>query len=124
MNTIKLQLKQKLKIEYSPITKVHYSKRKKLIFLLTDIDLMIYKYPTFELIYELNEFFEDFEYETFCIKNIFELENGNFLFLYGEDHSRIEVIKFNEKNKKSEIIQTIIENEENWDKSYTEMVKN
>lgn len=45
MNTIKLQLKQKLKIEYSTITKVHYSKRKKLIFLLTDIDLMIYKYP-------------------------------------------------------------------------------
>ena len=66
---------------------------------------MIYKYPTFELIYELNEFFEDFEYETFCIKNIFELENGNFLFLYGEDHSRIEVIKFNKNNKKSEIFQ-------------------
>ena len=116
MNKLKFQLQSKL--ESPEIRKIHYSNKYKIFIVITEFDFNIYKYPSFELLYQSSHFIEHNQ-----MRNIFELENGFFLLIYGDEYSKIEVTKFNQKENKLEIIQTIIEEKEYWHESYDEKVK-
>ena len=120
MEDIKFELQ--FKHESSEVIKMLFSQKLKLYFIITfgaDNNLIIYNSKTFELIYKS----KDYRLEDYYLYNIYELKNGNFILLFGNEYSKIEIIRYNQKLQKIELIQTIIEKSENWNENYSEMLK-
>ena len=110
-NVIKFYFSQKNQL-YFIITKEKNHNKKKIY------NLSIYNSKTFKLINKSQNYNKDSH--PF---NIYELSNGNFLVLFGAKYSKMELCKYNEQSKKLDLIQTIIEESENWVKNYSAIVK-
>ena len=123
----KMQFELQFKHSCPNVLKFYFSQKHQLYFIITIkkkhnkeriYNLSIFDSKTFKLLNKSKNYNKDFH-----PLNIYELSNDNFLIIFGSKYSKMGFYKYNNQSKKLDLIQTIIEKSENWDKNYSAIVK-
>ena len=121
MDNIKFELQ--FKHSCPNVIEFYFSQKYQLYFIITIkkkhgkkriYNLSIFDSKTFKLLNKSKNYYKDFH-----PLNIYELSNDNFLIIFGSKYSKMGIYKYNNQSKKLDLIQTIIEKSENWDKNYS-----
>ena len=123
MEEIELQMQMKLLCQN--VIKIYFSKKLDIYFVITsqkkevtEFYLSLYKSKSFHLISK-----STYNNKDSHPYDIYELENGYFMLLFGSKYSKIELMEYNKELNKFEKIQIIIDKEEYWHENYLENVK-
>ena len=120
-----IELQMQMKHLCQNVIKIYFSKKLDIYFVITsqkkeatEFDLTLYKSKSFHLISK-----STYNNKDSHPYDLYELENGYFMLLFGSKYSKIELMEYNKELNKLEKIQIIIDKEEYWHENYLENVK-